>query len=440
MFRGNTILINFFDSISDKRCGGLERNERTVFFLAERRLVLCGKKKTGLDFVLDFFVSFFHQGKNEKNNRGQNKPSPHRNPCKTASVQSNRLVIGNPLGYNRFRAAAIFVFIASLIGSVGCGTGSKKHQDLSTDTTMSLIVREWSKKINEYPDNDEYYLERALALTKDHQYDLALNDIDEAITIQPSNVAYYLQKGDILFAANKTKGALEAYKLALKKFPRNEEALYKIGQFNLFVKKYPEAERNLRDLVRLNNSRADAFFLLGTVYKEMNDTVKALKEYLNCITVDPDFYNSYIQMGILLSEKNDTNAVAYFTNALRIDEFSDEAYYGRGLMYQKMGKTKLAVHDYRKTADINPTHKMAYYNIGNINAELGKYDMALEQFQIAVKFAPEFSNAWNRIAQIYELKGEYGKSKKYYEKCLQIDPNFQLAKEGLDRIVKRNKT
>ena len=42
------------------------------------------------------------------------------------------------------------------------------------DTTQSLAVQEWSKRINKYPDNDDYRYQRGMELVKDKKFKLAL--------------------------------------------------------------------------------------------------------------------------------------------------------------------------------------------------------------------------------------------------------------------------
>jgi tetratricopeptide (TPR) repeat protein len=315
------------------------------------------------------------------------------------------------------------------------GTGP----NMANDTAMSLVVREWSKKINQYPDHHEYYYERAKALAKERLFKLAEADLTQALKLVPGKIEYLLMKGDMLFAYDQTRAALLIYQDAAKRNPEHPDALYKVGQFNLFVKRYPEAERYLKELLKISPSRPDVYFMLGTVYKEMNDTSKALLEFKNSVKVDPEFYNSYMQLGLLLSERNDTNALAFFGHALRVDEFSDEAYYGRGFLYQKIKNNRLAAADYKKAIDINPTHKLAYYNLANINAELGRYDLALEQLLTLLKFAPDFSKAYNRAGQLYELTGEWASARQYYEKCLSLDSTSVLATEGLQRLQKKGK-
>lgn len=335
-----------------------------------------------------------------------------------------------------FRILMFYLAFLVVAGS-SCNSGYNKPKDLSQDTTLSLITREWSKKINSNPKRDDYYYERALSLTKESRYPLALEDIRRALELKPNHIPYYLCEGDINFAAGKTKDALVSYEKAVKVNPKDEEALFRTARFQLFVKDYLRAEQNFRKLIRINNGRPDAFFYLGTVYKEMNDTAGAEREFLNSITVDPEYYNSYIQLGNIYADKTNPKGLDYFSNAIRVDEFSDEAYYGRGLLFQKLGKYTEAVKDYQKTITLNPTHKFAYYNTGNINALKGNYGLALEQFQTALKFAPDFDKAYNRIAQIMELQGDFSSARINYEKCLQINPNFGLAKEGLERLNKK---
>ena len=168
--------------------------------------------------------------------------------------------------------------------------------------------------------------------------------------------------------------------------------------------------------------------------KEYGDTAEAITSFQRATQLDLFHYNSLFQLGQLYADQNDTIAITYFRNALLADEFSDEAHYAIGLIFQKMGLKDSAIMHYQKTIDINAQHYYAYYNTGYIMLEQNNFDRAIEHFRIAVKFAPEFAKGHYMLGLSHESKGLNDKAREHYNRCLQVDPNFKKAKQALIRI------
>jgi tetratricopeptide (TPR) repeat protein len=108
--------------------------------------------------------------------------------------------------------------------AASCGLKSGKQSSLANDTTISLEAREWSKKIDEYPDNVEYYVFRAEVLSKENRHDLSILDYEKAIELDPTTVSHYYMLGDEFFANDETTNALEQYEKASTLNPKDEIA------------------------------------------------------------------------------------------------------------------------------------------------------------------------------------------------------------------------
>ena len=175
------------------------------------------------------------------------------------------------------------------------------------------------------------------------------------------------------------------------------------------------------------------------IAKESGDTAAAIAFFKNTISLRGADYNSSMQLGQIYDAMNSDEALNFLNQSIQIDPNSDEAYYARGLYYQKHSEFELAMKDYQTAVDLNPQHYLAYYNAGNILADQAKYEKAIEHFKLAIKFNPELAKAYNRVAQCLELKGDLELAKRNYEYCLQIDPNHVLAKEGIERLSKKEK-
>lgn len=337
---------------------------------------------------------------------------------------------------NSFLIALVAMFIYGTFAT-GCQWMSNSRTSLTSDTTISLEAREWSKKIDENPENVEYYIQRAKVLNNEERYDLSILDYQSAIARDADKSEYYYMLGDAYFANNETTNALEQYKLAEKVNPNDIKAVFKTAQFLYFVRQFDKSKIRFGKLLNMNPQHAEGHFFSGMLYKEDGDTATAIDFFEKTITLLGSDYNSSLQLAMLYEAKGDiTKALENYEKAINTDPTSSEAFYSRGLLYQKMGNDELAMEDYQNTIENNPTSFNAFYNAGNILAERGNYKKAIQHFEMCVRFLPEMAKPYNRIGQCMELLGNTDKALENYKKCLQIDPNFALAKEGLARLGK----
>jgi len=332
--------------------------------------------------------------------------------------------------------AAYFLPLIMLISSVySCTSGGTHSGDLlSADTSLSLVVREWSKRIEKYPDNTEYLLGRANELSADGRYKLAILDLDKAISINNNDPNFYSVKGDVLMAMNETFQASKVYEEAAEKFPSSLESNINLGRFYLIVRKYEESEKYLNAALELNNLSPEAWFFTGIAAKEQNDTTKAINSFEQCLLIDNEHIDACIQIGQLYSAQLNSKGLDYFSRAISIEELNDEAYYGRGLLKQNIGQLEAAISDYQQCIDINARHYLAYYNTGYILFGQKNWDRAIEHFRIAVKFAPDYIKGHYMLGLTNEAKGNKDQAFTHYSKCLTIDPDNNQAKQGLERL------
>ena len=351
------------------------------------------------------------------------------NPTRSISYlcKSMRYVLHFLLGF--FTVIGIF--------NSGCNNLSNQSRSLSSDTTISLEAREWSKKIDQSPNIAEYYIQRAEVLNNEKRYDLAILDYQQAIQLEPDNCASYYKLGDAYFAADQTTKALEYYKLAERTNPNDVESVFKHAQFLYFVRQFDKGKIKFGKLLNLNPEHVEGHFYSAMLHKESGDTLQAIYLFKKTIELLGADYNSSMQLGTIYEAQNEINkSIQSYQQAINTDPNSDEAYYAIGLVYQKIGDNILAMKNYQKAIDINSQHFLAYYNAGNILAADENYTSAIDHFEICLRLKPDLAKAYNRIGQCFELLSTDNKAIENYLKCLEIDPNFALAKEGLARLGK----
>ncbi len=126
------------------------------------------------------------------------------------------------------------------------------------------------------------------------------------------------------------------------------------------------------------------------------------------------------------------NAVGYlreietYSQAIRINPNSANAYYNRGLSYQRLGDQEGAIGDYTNSIRINPSYAEAYHTRGLARADLGDKKGAVQDLRTAAKLFFDQGD----IAK-YETAREV--SKNFHEPSSQPEPEVaeKVALESL---------
>ena len=73
-------------------------------------------------------------------------------------------------------------------------------------------------------------------------------------------------------------------------------------------------------------------------------------------------------------------AAADFSDAVRQDPTSVDAYVNRGIARVRLGKINAAIDDYNRAIQLNNHDPEIYFNRGNALVAGGQYDLAVEDF------------------------------------------------------------
>jgi Flp pilus assembly protein TadD len=83
--------------------------------------------------------------------------------------------------------------------------------------------------------------------------------------------------------------------------------------------------------------------------------------------------------------KGDYNgALAVFSRIISLDPQAIEAYYNRGIAYERIGRNRNAIADFNKVIDLNSNYAEAYLERGKIYLKLGQKQKAISDYQTAL--------------------------------------------------------
>lgn len=329
------------------------------------------------------------------------------------------------------------VFLLILIIFTSSCSESKIERFISDkDTNYSIDIRNISRQINLSPNNPELYYKRSKTFFFEDSFNQAIYDIDLALQLDSVNPVYYFFKGKYLMAKD-TADANEAednYKIALKIKPDYTDAMGELALIYLAKQNYDESENLYTNINRKEPSNPNPYFYLGIIAKEKGDTFKAVELFEKVLVYDDKYYNAIMQLGNLYAVKADPKALLFFDRAIKLNEFSSEAYYAKGLYLQNEGLYKDAAAMYETVARLNPAHILCRYNLAYINALFENYGIAMNHLNEVIDLAPDYADAYALRGKVNESLNRKSQAIDDYKKAIELDENQSIAIASLKKL------
>lgn len=203
-------------------------------------------------------------------------------------------------------------------------------------TCLAATLQIWAKSEKK---TDSYNYTRGVEAYEAEKYDEALDWFNREVTDNPDNPNAFIYIG-ILQEANEEYGrAITAYDNAMKAVPKKDKA-----------------------------ARSMVMYYRSAVYIEIGDTVKAINELTEALSLDPTNYAGYRRRA----------EIYYMTH----DYDQSDA-------------------DGRKMIELDRGDVMGYMIVGRNAMEQQRWDDALKQFNLVVNLSPDYAGGYSFRAETY---------------------------------------
>ena len=323
---------------------------------------------------------------------------------------------------------------------------------LSSQELSDPQIRALTERVNADPNNPENYFLRSGAFLQANNIRAAFKDLSMAIALDSSNLKYYFAMADLSLKGGSAPAAILAFNQVLHREPNNMEALIKLSKVYFYDKDYSNSLIQLSKAEEADKSNPEIWFVRGLNLKEMGDTTRAIIAFQRAVAMKTDFYDAYIQLGLIHMKKPGDLASKYFDNAIRLDSMSEEAYYDKARFYQDRGDAafageqfeasdanyELAKAAYRQLVTVNPQYENAYFNLGFIFLRQDSLDAAYRMFDFAIKANPQYAEAYYYRGLVSLEKGNKEPAMADFRQALILKPDYELAKKELGQSSEKN--
>jgi len=180
-----------------------------------------------------------------------------------------------------------------------------------------------------------------------------------------------------------------------------------------------------------------AVILLGFVTVQRNDDYRsAFVIWNDTVAKRPNNPRAHNNLGnVLLSEGKLGDAIARYSEALRLSPGYPLAHYNVGNALVGQGKLEDAIAHYSEALRLSPNFVAAHNNLGLALAAQGKLEDAIAHYSEALRLSPNFAEAHNNLGFALAGQGKLEDAIAHYSEALRLSPQLVEAHYNLGNAL-----
>ncbi len=216
----------------------------------------------------------------------------------------------------------------------------------------------------------------------------------------------HLERAEILMAQSRYEMAAQELQQELAVDPDSAQAYAWLGWCLRFLKKYEEAIKEAEQAIKLAPDWEDGYYVLGWILCDRNQLLEAENVTKEAIRLNPENANHFILLSnIRVKQKRWQEALEAATQGLNIEPENADCLNNKGIALFELGRTEEAIATTKQAIALDPENFSNYNNLGwmILNRE-GSPTKAWEYFRQALRLNPNFESAQDGLIQAIKLK------------------------------------
>ena len=257
------------------------------------------------------------------------------------------------------------------------------------------------------------------------QYNLALQEIQQALKLEPRDPDALLGEATVFASMGQEDKAETTYKKAAALRPQRWDGYYELGVFYYQQRRYTDAAAEFERVLEITPDNALAHATLGGMMQLLRKDVEAEKHLKQSIELQPS-YAAYTNLGSLYyRERRWAESVAMTRKALEINDNDWRAWSNLGLAYEWLNRKSEADEAFR--VELTRLEKIATVSAddADVQVELGlmysKWKLrakAVPRVEAALALAPEDPSVLVCAGEAYENLGDRSRALELVKKAL----------------------
>ncbi len=327
------------------------------------------------------------------------------------------------------------------------------YQNLGvTQATIGLhekALENYDKAIELDQDYEKAWHNKGKSLHDLGDYQGALKCYDTAVRMNKASDAW-LDRGDILYFLGRHSEAQNSYDRCLDYYPDLPEVWIHKSIVLYKTEKYEDAIVNLNKAIKLNDTLAVPYNLLGNTYAGQGKLDEAKKYYSIAVEKNPRYSKARFNLARTLDRLGEDaieaydeavkittpqrlnklwfdEAVQYYNRIITEDDKNSRAWKARGDLHLKNGRIRKAISSYNKALEIEPKNFHLHYLIGVCHRRSRDLEEAYNSFKIATELKSDSHDAWNNLGIVQYQMGNFREALSAYNRSIQLKADYRPA-------------
>lgn len=270
-------------------------------------------------------------------------------------------------------------------------------------------------RLAQSPNSEKEFIARALAYLAKGKFDSALNDVDQALRLNPNSGQGLMLRGSIKYqqAVLISHDALESvaaeilddYGRAIDKMPDYAQAYINRAQIHTMLNDFNSAVADIERAISLQPGKAGFYVELGNVYFQSKNFQEARSNYQTAIRLDQRCYKAYLGLADIFYFHNADwkNAAGTYLLANMIHK-TRYAFEQIGLAYNALGQFEEAKKNFNMALQYNQNDFISHQGLARSLVGLKDFKSALDSYNNALAYAPK--NRFDFLASLYRERAE----------------------------------
>lgn len=346
--------------------------------------------------------------------------------------------------FNTLKGFSFLLGIGLLIGLWGCSSDARQQTRIPPSPSDDEVKR--AKIGVEYLDNiirrnprsAANFHKRGELYMVLRNFPAALEDVNEALDISPSNGLYLLTKARILRQLKRYDESLAAARRAEVLQQDTPELYILLGDLTQQKKQYRQAKLYLAKALQMAPYEGEAYFYNGMLDASQGDTLSAIALMQKALELKPRFAPAYIELTSIHTRLRDYEQARYINNqGLKYFPKESALHYTRGLSYSTQKRLDSALICFRKAILFDSTNYVADFQAGAIYLKWNSLPQAVKSFQKVIRYNPKYPQVNFMLGTAYDRMGNLEGAVEQYGLAAEIDPGDWRSKGRLYRAQQR---
>lgn len=275
--------------------------------------------------------------------------------------------------------------------------------------------------INGFSQNPKKHFKTAQKLYKEQQVDEAINELNQAISLDENFIDAYVLRGEIFESKKDYEKAVSDYEKAADVDKTVIDNLFNAGRLNYMVKDYTDAAKYLKEASILDGKNFPVLQYKALTHiklKEFHDAVLAID---NAININDTYLCHYIKAVANDSLNNYQEAIADYNKVIEMNAGYSKAHFAISLTYVNAG-------------DHNNALIMANKGVEKFGSESRAFDVRSQVYHAR----NDLANAINDLSKVIAMEKDntafVARRGKYYFEFEQ----YQNARSDFDHVIEAN--